>query len=566
LNAAPRLPTPWFSFASPRIAPLLLLGLCAWLFLFHLGSIPFLGKDEPKNAEVVREMTGRDDWVTPTLGEEPWFDKPILYYWISRVFFQLLGPGELAARLTCVLFGTAGVLLTWTFARKHGDEVTALRAGIILATSLEYFWYSRTAVTDVPLTFCVSLSLVAFFRAAEGWGAPGLWYPIAFGAAGGAALAKGPVGVILPALVAGPYLIFTLRMGEVRRIPWVRSLAAFLLVAAPWYVAVSLRHGRLFWEDFIVNRNLQRYTSTIHHHPGPVYYYLPILVIGLFPWGATFPFAVWEALKGGWRLQSAERRGMAFLLCWILTPLLFFSFAGSKLPSYLLPCFPAMAILTAEGWRRVVEDPAGKRLRPWALAALLALFPILAGAIYAWCRTEAPEQIRAQAPLAFCLAFTAAALGAVALAKRYHWLFSTCAAGTVLSLTALLACSLGNVREQASLTRVAAEGVRLSRDGETVVAYRNFHNYLYFYTENRVPLVKRLPDLERLLDERGTVYCFLEPDGLEELSRGRFHVEPVDRQYKIVLARVSRQSSSLGEQGDTDPATPPVTPRWRERD
>ena len=531
---------------SPQLAVLILTGLSAWLFLLHLGTLPFLGKDEPKNAEAAREMLARNDYVTPTLGEEPWFDKPILYYWGTLLFFRLLGPGELAARLPCALLGIGGVLLTWDFARRILDQRAALRAGIILATSLEYFWFSRTAVTDLPLTFCVTLSLVAFYRAVERWGPARVWYPVAFAAAGGAALAKGPVGLVLPCLVAGAYLILTGRIRELARIPWVTSLLSFALVAAPWYLAVSLRHGHLFWNDFIINRNLERYTSTIHRHPGPFYYYLPILVIGLFPWGALFPFAVADGVAGGLRKLRQENRGTGFLLCWILLPLVFFSFAGSKLPSYLLPCFPAMAILTAEAWGKVLEDPRAPRRRFWGTVCLLALFPVLAGAIYAWCRSEAPEQIRAQTPLALCLAGTAAALAALALAKRHRLLFPCCAAGTVVSLTALVVFSLGNVREQASLTRIAGVGVRLAKGGKTVVAYRNFHNYLYFYTENRVPWVKRLPQLEQLLDEQGSVYCFLEKAGLKELSQTSLQVEPLDRQYTVVLARVSRPAPPGG--------------------
>ena len=542
----------------PFFSALLLTGLCAWLFLLHLGSIPFMGKDEPKNAEAVFEMMGRNDYVTPTLGNVPWFDKPILYYWGSLLFFRWLGPGEIAARLTCVLSGAGGVLLTWAFARKLFGATTALRSGVILVTSLEYFWYARTAVTDLPLTLCVTLCLIAFFRAAEGMGRPGIWYPLAFAAAGGAALAKGPVGIVLPGLVAASYLLLTGRIRELTRVPWIASLIAFILVAAPWYVVVSLRHGEAFWNDFIINRNIERYTSTIHHHPGPVYYYLPVLVLGLFPWGALFPFAVGSAVAKGRRLLLEEDRRWVFLLCWIFLPLLFFSFSGSKLPSYLLPCFPAMAMLTADAWNRTVEAPSISRLRPWAIAALLALFPILSAAIYSWCRSEAPEQIPAQTPLALCLAGTALALGWLALTRRYRLIFPVCATGTVLSLTALIVFSLGNVREQASLTRIAAEGVRLSKEGKTVVAFRNFHNYLYFYTENRVPLVKRLPELEQLLDAHGTVYCYLEKSGQELLSQRPWVVEPVDRQYKVVLARVSR-ADSPGAGGREDPSAAPTS-------
>jgi len=531
---------------APHLQALLLVGLCGWLFLLQLGSIPFLGKDEPKNAEVLREMWERGDWVTPTLREEPWFDKPILYYWVSLVFFHCLGPGELAARLACALFGAGGVLLTWFFARRLWGDGTALRSAIILATSLEYFWYSRTAVTDLPLTFCVALSLVAFYRAAEGMGSRSLWYPLSFAAAGGAALAKGPVGILLPGLVAGSYLLLSGRVRELARIPWARSLAALLLVAAPWYATVSVRHGELFWNDFIVSRNLLRYTSTLHRHPGPFYYYLPILVIGLFPWGALFPFAMVRSLSGGWRSLQGEHRRTGFLLLWVLMPLLFFSFAGSKLPSYLLPSFPAMAILTAEAWGGVLEAPAAGRQRLWGIACLLGLFPVLAAGIYAWCRTEAPDQIHAQAPLALSLSGTALSLALLAATRRWKALFPACTAGTVASLTALLIFSLGSVREEASLTRIAAEAVRLAREGETVVAYRDFHNSLYFYTENRVPLVKSRKDLEKLLSEKGTLYCLLERRGLEELSRESFRVEPVDTQYKITLARVSGPDSESG--------------------
>src|SRR5262245_14763765 len=546
---------------APLPSVLLLTGLCAWLFLLHLGSVPFMGKDEPKNAEVVREMMGRNDFVTPTLGEEPWFDKPILYYWGSLLFFRLLGPGEMAARLTCALFGMGGVLLTWNFARRLFDHRTALRAGIILATSLEYFWYSRTAVTDLPLTFCVTLCLVALFRALQGWGSPRLWYPVAFAAAGGAALAKGPVGVVLPCLVGGSYLILTGRIRELARIPWVTSLLAFFLVAAPWYLAVSLRHGELFWNDFIVNRNIERYTSTIHRHPGPVYYYLPILVIGLFHWGALFPFAVGAAAASGLSGLPDQGGRTGYLFCWILLPLAFFTFSGSKLPSYLLPCFPAMTILTAAAWRKVLEERGSPRRRFWGIICLLALFPVLAGSIYAWCRTEAPEQIRAQAPLALCLAGTAILLAALALAKRYRLLFLGCAAGSVVCLTVLVMFSLGNVREEASLTRIASEGVKLAKEGKTVVAFRNFHNYLYYYTENRVPLVKHLPQLQKCLDGQVNVYCFLEKAGIPEMSRTPLLVEPVDRQYRVVLARVSRPAPA----GEIPPAKAPIDSSGEEK-
>ena len=524
-------------------APLLLLILlCGWLSLLHAGRIPFMGKDEPKNAEALREMAERGDWVTTTLQGEPWFDKPILYYWVSLIFFHLLGPGEAAARLAPALFGAAGVLLTYGLARLLFDARIAMRAGVILATSLEYFWFSRTAVVDLPLTFCVALSLAAFYRALEGPGNALWWHRIGFAAAGGAVLAKGPVGIVLPGLVVGAYLIASRRLAELKRVPWISGTLLFLLVSGPWYLTVSLRHGQRFWDDFIINRNVNRYLTTVHHHPGPVYYYLPVLIIGLFPWGAILPFAVGRIFGAGWRDLTGARRKFGFLLLWVLMPLLFFSLAGSKLPSYLLPCFPALAILAAWGWGAVVEEKEGRpsAVRRWAVAFLLLLFPILAAGIHFWCRSEAPDQIPAQLPLTVMLAATAAALGLAAALGKFRLLFPVCAAGAVLSLTTLVVFSLGNVREQASLTRISAEAVRLSREGNVVVAYRNFHNSLYFYTENRVPWVKERPGLDGLLRERRMLYCLLEGRGLKELEGDpSVRLEVLDRQHKVTLARVT---------------------------
>jgi 4-amino-4-deoxy-L-arabinose transferase-like glycosyltransferase len=519
--------------------PILLIVLCAALFLPNLGGIPFLGKDEPKNAEALREMMGRGDWVTTTLREEPWFDKPILYYWAGLLFFHALGPGELAARLPSALFGTGTVLLAWGFAQRLFGARVGLRTGVVLATSLEFFWFSRTAVVDLPLAFCVTLSLVAFHRALEGPGNPFRWHVLGFAAAGGATLAKGPVGVVLPALVVGAFVALAGRWKDLTRVPWVRGVAAFLAVAGPWYLIVSLRHGELFWNDFIVNRNLDRYLTTAHRHPGPVTYYLPVLVLGLFPWGALLPFGLARLFRGGRRGLFRARSAEGYLFLWIAMPVLFFSFAGSKLPSYLLPCFPAMAILAVQGWERVLESDAPAWQRRTAVGLLLIQFALLGASLYLWCRSEAPTQLPRQIPLAIGLLGTAAILAVFAARRLRKELFAACAAGMVVSLAAMALFSFANVEARGTLVGISRAAVALSRAGGTVVSYRQFHNGLYFYTENRVAWVKEREDLDRLLRTRPRVYCLLEPKALEELaSDPALEVRVLGSQGKVTLARV----------------------------
>jgi 4-amino-4-deoxy-L-arabinose transferase-like glycosyltransferase len=372
--------------ALPPRATALLLALVLALLALRLGGVPLLGPDEPRYARVAVEMQRASEWVTPTLQGEPWLEKPPLYYWLAGAAFRALGETEAAARVPSVL---ALLLLTGAtalFGARLYGSTAGLHAGFVAGTSLLPFAYGRAASMDMLLaatvTVAIGLSGLRLLGIAGRTACVG-----AAAAAGLATLAKGPLGLLLPGLVVGGYLLSTREWRRLRDVFAPGALSAFALVAFPWYVAILRDQGRDFVDVFVLNHNVQRFTSTIHNHPGPFWYYLPVLLLGLFPWsGLAFP----GLLRTAFRESRADR----FALLWLLLPLAFFSLAASKLPGYILPCVPPLAILMGRAADRLVgEAPTRER---WLSGRVVALVGLVVGALLA----AAPAALfRMQEPL-----------------------------------------------------------------------------------------------------------------------------------------------------------------------
>jgi 4-amino-4-deoxy-L-arabinose transferase-like glycosyltransferase len=362
-------------------AAALLLAVTAALLLLRLGAVPLLGPDEPRYARVAVEMQRSGDWVTPTLQGQPWLEKPVLYYWLAGAAFRAFGENETAARLPSVGAAVLLVGVTALFGARVFGRAAGLHAGFILATGLLPFAYGRAASMDMLLAATVTVGLALLGLRFVGVAGP-LAVPAAAVFLGLATLAKGPLGLLLPGLVVGAYLVARREGRWLAELFSLRAVAAFLTVAAPWYVAIGLAQGREFVDVFLLNHNLQRFTSTIHSHPGPIYYYLPILLLGLFPWSG---FA-WPALFG---LAPRSSRTDLFVLLWLLAPLVFFSLAGSKLPGYILPCLPPLALLMGRAADRLVRRQPTPRfggvravaVTGLVLASLVSALPV---ALYQW--------------------------------------------------------------------------------------------------------------------------------------------------------------------------------------
>lgn len=361
------------SQSLPPRATAVLLALVLALLVFRLGAVPLLGPDEPRYTRVAVEMHRAGEWVTPTLQGEPWLEKTPLFYWLAGAAFSALGETEAAARVPSVLATLVLVGATALVGARLYGAAAGLHAGFAAGTSLLVFAYGRAASMDMLLAAAVTVAIgLAGLRVLDRAGPRAV--AAAAAAAGLATLAKGPLGLLLPVLVLGGHVAATREWRRLRELLPPAAVAAFVAVAAPWYVAILLDQGRHFVDVFLLGHNVARFTSTVHNHPGPFWYYVPVLLAGLFPWSGL-------AVPALFRVEPRADRRDLFVLLWLALPLAFFSVAGSKLPGYILPCVPPLAILVGRVADRLVQE--GRTPEALLSGRVAALVGLVLGALVA---------------------------------------------------------------------------------------------------------------------------------------------------------------------------------------
>jgi 4-amino-4-deoxy-L-arabinose transferase-like glycosyltransferase len=379
------------SYFSRRVWFVIFLGLVIF-YLYGLGQLPLLGPDEPRYAQVAREMFLRGDFITPSLGGFNWFEKPALLYWLMMAAYELFGFTEFAARLGPAIAGLVTAwLVYWTANRAvlldaDGHQVRGWGqwACLAFATSAGALVFSRGASFDIILTATVTAALACFFAAdTEKDPVRQRKFLAGFYACVGLSLlAKGLLGFVLPGGVIFLYFAFQRRLPDRRM--WMSLLWGApigLAVAAIWYGPVIARHRWEFIHDFIIEHHFARYTSNKYLHPQPFWFFLPVIVGLALPWTPLLIDALVRLRKLHWR-QPADKgtRLQLMALATLIFPVLFFSLSGSKLPGYVLPALPGAAILAGAQIARFIHD--GESRRAMQITGILLALLAAGGAVY----------------------------------------------------------------------------------------------------------------------------------------------------------------------------------------
>lgn len=465
-------------------------------FFLQLSSGPLNEPDEARYAEIAREMLATGDWVTPRVNGVPYFVKPPLVFWLTALSFRGLGETEFAARLVPAVAGAIGVAATVAIGTALYDCEVGFFSGLFLATTPLYFGLSQALTPDVPLTALLTIATGSFLVALRqdqrgrrtlillGWVAAAL-----------STLAKGFVGVVLPLAVTFVAIAVRRDWHKIRAIEWGIGLSFYAILVLPWFVLMSFRNPDFFWA-FFVNEHVLRFASTVHHRGGPLLYYVPVLFLGGLPWSLGALAALPGETRRQW-IPAIEAPASSVLepALWVGIPFLFFSAAGSKLPSYILPVFPPVAILMGRLNDRLISCPVLKLLLVGGAGVVLFATGISMANPLKPPRWWIPARSLAPALLTLAVLLIGLMGGTLwVLQKRgRRRALGTMAAG-VLALFLVAASKREGVPNERPLARAVAEHLP---SGGRVVSYCHFVFSVPFYAHVEESVVKLPSWLDR---------------------------------------------------------------------
>jgi 4-amino-4-deoxy-L-arabinose transferase-like glycosyltransferase len=421
-----------------------------WLWLLLAVAVLWFGNieyrklirpDEGRYAEIPREMVVSGDWVTPRLNDLKYFEKPPLQYWATAVAYEAFGEHQWTSRLWCAATGFAGLLLVWFVGGRLFGKAAGCYAAVLLGSSLLYALMAHINTLDMGVTFFITLGISSLLLGQQA-GADARtrrnWMMLAWVALALAVLSKGVMGLVLPGAALFLYSLAQRDVTVWKRMHWGVGLPLFLLVAAPWFYLV-MKANPEFFQRFFIYEHITRFTTKELGRYQPWYYFVPVLLLGMLPWTVL----MFDTLLCTWKDSARADKAFnpeRFLLVWAVFIYLFFSVSGSKLPSYLLPMFPALALLMG---RQLAAMPAQRLF--WLIVPLLPLaLAALAAAPFTARTADTPLQLQMYGAYAHWL-IAAALVWLAGMAAALLWLRRgrKPLAVLLLALSSLLAAQLG---------------------------------------------------------------------------------------------------------------------------
>jgi 4-amino-4-deoxy-L-arabinose transferase-like glycosyltransferase len=475
-----------------------------------VATLPGLGigtlwdNSETAYGEVAREVLIYGDPIVLHQNGVPWFVQPPLYFWIAAVFARLFGVNEFAMRLPSALatIGMAGAV-GYVVARLANPRA-ALLAAVVLSTSLMQAIVGRLAIMDALLDLAVAVAILSWFAALRTGRAR--WWYLGWLALALGVLAKGPVALLIAALVIVPWAVWDRRVGRRIAVPsalhWVLGVGLFAAIVGPWAIALYRSAGAPAFNELVGHYTVGRYLGTIENQSGPLWYYLPVLILGTFPWFAFLAPATVEAFRTA--RDSNEGSLARLALAWAIVPFLFFSFAQTKLPNYIALELPALAILVALWFDAIVRRDDRRAALAWTAVVPVTIVG-LAFAVGIFLRDNklTLDLLALRAAMigpALSVLVGSAACFVLLLQRRTAWLGAFVLGATSLAALLIIAVVAEPQAERLKPIPPLAAKIRELRRAGDVVAIRGVSggNALTFYTQPPVAIVDD-PGLAALL-------------------------------------------------------------------
>jgi len=474
---------------SPPLAAFAVFLAAAAVMMFRLGELGLIEPDEARYASVARAMVDTGDFVTPRINDYIYLDKPPMLHWLTAASFTVLGPTEFAARLFPALATAAGIALVYAIGRHGFGHKAGILSALVMLTCVLWFAVGRTIRFDMLLSLAIAATVWWAWLGTESGPRARLYFLLAATVMGLGVLVKGPVAAALPGAILLVYLAVTRRLKVLAQVPWLRALGLFALVAVPWFVAVELATPGAV-RFFMVHENLSRVTGTMDTmHWEPWWYFGPVLLMAAVPWTLYLPGAIYAGVHP--TEQEHHRRRLSLLLIiWAAVVVGLFSLSKVKLPAYILPAMPAVAVLVG----RYVAGRDGRLC--WAGGATGAALVAAGAAVWVFA-AEPVARLGLDAAIfvpALAAALIVSGLGVVGCAHlRQGALGATVLAVGLLATLNIAILGVERIDSPVS-DRLAAQALAsLRRPGEPIVCYEIFSRGALFYLNEPLTIVARVP-------------------------------------------------------------------------